>query len=218
MNQKARHGTIGIHYFLEIGVRSLLSPLNKKQLAQIRDERKSQIQQAALKLFARSGFAGTKTSMIAAEAGVSEGLIYRYFTSKDELFTNIVRELMEEGQRETGNVSSLPGTPYEQIKALTENMLSENKFAFMLIFRAIRSLDAIPKDAADILKDPADAMIASLVPLFKQGQEAGEFVKGDPHELLHWYFYIVNALIIEGADENPYGTPPSDMLMKMLRR
>ncbi|WP_136608569.1 TetR/AcrR family transcriptional regulator [Paenibacillus dokdonensis] len=196
-----------------------MSPLKKEQLAQIRDERKSQIQQAALKLFARSGFAGTKTSMIAAEAGVSEGLIYRYFTSKDELFTSIVRELMEEGQRETGNVPSLPGTPYEQIKALTENMLSENKLAFMLILRAIRSFNVIPKDAADILKEhSADAMIAPLIPLFKQGQEAGELAEGDPQELLHRYFHIVNALIIEEVDENPYGMPSSDMLMKMLKR
>lgn len=196
-----------------------MSPLNKEQLAHIRDERKNQIKQAATKLFARSGFTGTKTSMIAAEAGVSEGLIYRYFTSKDELFTSIVQELMEEGRRETGNVPSLPGTPYEQIQALTENMLSENKFAFMLILRAVRSLDAIPKDAAEILKEhSADAMIEPLIPLFVQGQKAGEFAEGDPRELLHWYLYIVNALIVEEADEKPYGTPSAEMLMRMLKR
>lgn len=64
-----------------------MSPLNKGQLDQIRDDRRKQIKQAALKVFARRGFTGTKTSLIAAETGISEGLIYRYFKSKDELFT-----------------------------------------------------------------------------------------------------------------------------------
>jgi AcrR family transcriptional regulator len=124
-----------------------LSPLNKHQLNQIRDELREQIKQAALKRFARHGYLGTKTSMIAAEAGISEGLIFRYFKSKDELFTTLVQELIEEAKKETENLQYLPGTPFEQIKALTTIMLDESsKYAFMLILRA-RKTGEIPEEA-----------------------------------------------------------------------
>jgi len=62
-----------------------LSPLSGEQLHQIRDERRGQIIQAAVNVFSRRGIIGTKMSMIAAEAGVSHGLVYHYFKTKDEL-------------------------------------------------------------------------------------------------------------------------------------
>ena len=49
------------------------------------EERREQIMAAAVKLFARQGFARTTTKEIAQEAGLSEGTIYKYFASKQEL-------------------------------------------------------------------------------------------------------------------------------------
>jgi AcrR family transcriptional regulator len=203
----------------KIGDRDSLSPLNKQQLNQIRDERREQIKQAALKIFARRGYVGTKTSMIAAEANISEGLIFRYFKSKDELFTTLVQELMEEGKRETESIQYLPGSPFEQIKALTEGMLDEsNKYAFMLIIRA-RKADDIPEQAARILEqNSADAVINRLVPIFVKGQQSGEFSAGDPREQLAWYLYIVHCLIIEEVEKEDHGLPSVDFIMRILTK
>ena len=52
----------------------------------IREERQSQILQAAMDLFAKKGLHNTKISEIAARAGVSQGTIYWYFDSKEALF------------------------------------------------------------------------------------------------------------------------------------
>ena len=48
---------------------------------------------AALKLIAENGFHGTAMSQIAAEAGVSVGIIYRYFESKDKLNDELYRSI-----------------------------------------------------------------------------------------------------------------------------
>ncbi len=196
-----------------------MSPLSKQQLDQIRDERRESIKQAALKIFARRGYAGTKTSMIAAEAGISEGLIFRYFKSKNELFTTLVQELMEEGKKETENIQYLPGSPFEQIKALTQSMLDESsKYAFMLILRARKS-DEIPDEAERILEqNSVNVVLNRLVPIFVKGQQAGEFSAGDPRKLLAWYFYIVNCLIMEEVELEEHGLPSVDFLMRILTK
>jgi len=49
------------------------------------EDRRAQIIDIALTLFAEKGFAGTRTREIAGAAGISETLIFQHFKSKDEL-------------------------------------------------------------------------------------------------------------------------------------
>lgn len=56
------------------------------------EERREQIMAAAVKLFARQGFARTTTKEIAQEAGLSEGTIYKYFASKQELLSAFIAQ------------------------------------------------------------------------------------------------------------------------------
>lgn len=48
--------------------------------------RREEILDAAVKLFARHGYAETDTQLLADELGVGKGTLYRYFPSKRELF------------------------------------------------------------------------------------------------------------------------------------
>ncbi|BDR60157.1 TetR/AcrR family transcriptional regulator [Lactobacillus xylocopicola] len=53
---------------------------------------------AGLKLFSEKGFHATTTAEIAHEASVSEGTIYKYFKSKDDLLTKLLNPLLKEVQ------------------------------------------------------------------------------------------------------------------------
>jgi AcrR family transcriptional regulator len=53
-------------------------------------QRRDQIIEAALRLFARQGFASTSTRQIAREAGITEGLIFHYFPSKEDLLSAVL--------------------------------------------------------------------------------------------------------------------------------
>jgi AcrR family transcriptional regulator len=59
------------------------------------EERSAQILDAAARLFATQGFHQTTTRQIAAEAGVAEGTIYNYFTSKQDLLIGMLNRLAE---------------------------------------------------------------------------------------------------------------------------
>ena len=55
-------------------------------------ERRRQILEAATRVFARSGFHGSRVSDIASEAGIAYGLVYHYFKNKDEILDTVFRE------------------------------------------------------------------------------------------------------------------------------
>ena len=59
---------------------------------QTRRDRREDILQASLHLFAEKGFHGTSMRDIAREAEITEGLIYHYFESKRDLFRAIIDE------------------------------------------------------------------------------------------------------------------------------
>lgn len=64
-------------------------PRTKKQFEVMQDESRAAIVRAASELFAEQGFAHTAVSAIAKRAGISQGLMYNYFASKDELLVAI---------------------------------------------------------------------------------------------------------------------------------
>lgn len=64
-------------------------PRTPKQFQAMQDESRAQLVQAALELFAEKGFENTSVSAIARRAELSQGLMYNYFASKDELLLAI---------------------------------------------------------------------------------------------------------------------------------
>lgn len=57
---------------------------------------KKKVLQTALTLFANNGFHATTTAKIAKQAGVSEGTIYKYFSSKDDLLAKLLQPILLE--------------------------------------------------------------------------------------------------------------------------
>jgi AcrR family transcriptional regulator len=60
--------------------------------AQAAADRRRQILDAAVRVFARQGFHGCRVSDIADEAGVAYGLVYHYFRSKEQVLDTLFLE------------------------------------------------------------------------------------------------------------------------------
>jgi AcrR family transcriptional regulator len=56
----------------------------------MKQDRKQQIIEAAMELFARKGFRGTTTRDLASQADVNEAIIFRHFKTKEELYSAII--------------------------------------------------------------------------------------------------------------------------------
>jgi AcrR family transcriptional regulator len=66
-----------------------MSPRTAKQYEAIREERMALLKETALRLFSANGYEATSISLIAEEAGISKGLMYNYFESKEELLLSL---------------------------------------------------------------------------------------------------------------------------------
>ncbi len=69
-----------------------MSPRSAEQFETLRQKSRRAILRTALKLFVRKGYARTTTADIAAGAGMSKGLIYNYFTSKEQILESLVAD------------------------------------------------------------------------------------------------------------------------------
>ena len=72
-----------------------MSPRKREDNESIREERRKSILEVALRLFANKGYESTSISQLAKEAGISKGLIYTYFESKEALLKSLVLDLNE---------------------------------------------------------------------------------------------------------------------------
>lgn len=59
-----------------------------------KEDRPAEITQAALAAFAEKGYAGTRVDDVAKRAGVSKGLLYLYFKTKEDLFKAVIRSFL----------------------------------------------------------------------------------------------------------------------------
>ena len=59
-----------------------------------KDDRPAEITAAAFETFVEKGYAGTRVEEVAKRAGVSKGLLYLYFKTKEELFKAVVKNFV----------------------------------------------------------------------------------------------------------------------------
>lgn len=105
------------------------------------DARREQIIRSARAVFARSGFAGARTRDLAAEAGITEALLYQHFGSKEALFEAAVAEPLEHAVAQLIDIS---GSPPEEFDVTGEEMYKRTR-AFM------RDLLTVMDDIAPLL-------------------------------------------------------------------
>ncbi|HST14148.1 MAG TPA: TetR/AcrR family transcriptional regulator [Gaiellaceae bacterium] len=79
-------------------------------------DRRQELLDAAVRVFARKGFHAARVDDIAEEAGVAHGLLYHYFRSKDEVLETIFRETWQLLVAETDRIEESGAPLPEQLR------------------------------------------------------------------------------------------------------
>ena len=87
-----------------------------------KEDRPSEIINAALEVFVEHGYAASKLDDIACKAGISKGSLYRYFDSKADLFKEMVKQVViPEIAKAEGRVKEYQGAMSPLITAMIQN-------------------------------------------------------------------------------------------------
>ncbi|MEZ4988112.1 MAG: helix-turn-helix domain-containing protein [Saprospiraceae bacterium] len=73
-------------------------------------------------MFAVFGYRGTTVSQIAAKAGISKGLLYNYFSGKEELLHEIIRSSIAENISWVQAIYDMDLPAFEKLERLVVNL------------------------------------------------------------------------------------------------
>ena len=68
--------------------------MSKPRFSRRKDDRPAEITAAAIEVFAEQGYDGTRVDDVARRAGISKGLLYLYFKTKEELFKAVIKSFV----------------------------------------------------------------------------------------------------------------------------
>lgn len=145
-------------------------------------DRRRKLQTAALELFSRQGYRGTTTRDIARRAGVSEALLFRHFSSKEDLYWSVLEEqcVVRGGRARLDTILSTGADDAEIFSAIAEDILSRNfadsRLYRLLLFSALESHQLSDRFFRTYISEYYEAVAAHI----RDRIRAGAFRKIDP--------------------------------------
>lgn len=136
--------------------------------------RRQDILEASLKLFAEKGYNGSTTAEIARAAGVAEGTIFRHFTTKKELLIAVLEPKVLDGLIQLDKEHA-EDTPTEFFRCFLWNRLAlikENDALIRLMFAEAQYHSEV-REA--LFKGVLGQGISIIRPWFEKGVERGDF-------------------------------------------
>jgi AcrR family transcriptional regulator len=140
-------------------------------------DRPQEILDAALTVFVTKGFAATKLDDVAAAAGISKGLLYRYFDNKAELFKEVVRQTLVATIRTVGDRTRASDTALSALEIFLEQMIAISSDARRSAIPklVISESGNFPELAMFYLAEVIGPGLQQLSALVARGVESGEF-------------------------------------------
>lgn len=199
-----------------------MSPRNEEQNALIKDDRREQILSAALHLFASRGFAATKISDIVARGGMSQGLVYHYFNSKEEIFYALLERAMDTSSQSLLMVEKMPLSPLEKVRQTARYILNgienfnDSAYYFLIVVHA--SIMESEDDRREKLLSKGNIAIQTMAGFIREGQTAGEIKEGDPLKMTITFFAAIQGLAVYKLSMKNFKMPDPEIIVNMIKK
>ena len=191
-------------------------------------EKRRLILDAAVRVFARQGFPTCRVSDIADEAGVAYGLVYHYFSSKEQMLDTLFLDRWDVMLGAIAEADRSPRTPREKLHQVASFIIDsyrhEPDVMKVIIVEVTRAANTFGRTHLARIREAYDG-IARIVAV---GQRSGEFGDAITPEFAAQAFYgsveqVLTGWIFEAApvDEREFeraGTMIVELICNGLRR
>lgn len=175
-----------------------MPPRSNEAFLKIKQDTKNKIEYSAVTLFAQHGLSVT-VSQIAKHAGVSQGLLYQHYISKEALIYGLVEKAISLSEVYVKDIADKPLPPAEKIRQVSKMMLdmlldtdSEGTKLFLFMIQFGMNFSKEISSMTDL--DKASMPIKYLAQIIMQGQADGSINQGDPVSLALIYWATVQGL------------------------
>ena len=137
------------------------------------EEKRRLILDAAIRVFAHKGFHTSRVGDIAEEAGVAHGLLYHYFSSKDEVLDTIFRETWSDLLAAITEIETSDETARDQLRLVASRLLGGWRMhpdVIRVLVREIARSAEVQQRIGELVKP-----IESIQRIIVRGQQSGEF-------------------------------------------
>lgn len=145
----------------------------------VSEERRNQILEGAMAVFARQGFEQARMDDTAQEVGLSKGALYLYFKSKDAIISAILQFFFSRMMKKLQGFleSEEPPSVREQLLRLNQYYVSEMKWIVSMqpISFQFYAVAARQKTVRQVLKRYFKDYREILTALIQRGMDRGEF-------------------------------------------
>lgn len=195
---------------------------NKELNQKTKDERRERILAKALRLFATKGLVATKITDIAVAAEMSQGLLYHYYRSKEDIFVELIQNAFERMNTAALELEKLPLSPREKIRLAIATLLhgldnNEDAGHYHLLIAMAAASDAIPEEARLIIQNQHQVPYEVIARIIIEGQQDGSIKNYEAKELALVFWTSIKGLSIHKAayGEN-FKSPDPDILLSMF--
>lgn len=183
-----------------------------------KEKRRQDILAAGLKVFTRKGYGAAKISDIAAEAGMSTGLMFHYFESKEKLYEELIKigisgpmSMMEITYDEP--IDFFEKSAEQVLRYIQEQPQVANMF--VLMNQAFLS-EGIPQNVKEMLC--GFNIFNGTARIIEEGQRNKTIRDGNPYALAVAFWCAVQGIAEELAAFPECPCPEGEWLVDIIRR
>jgi AcrR family transcriptional regulator len=159
-------------------------------------DRRQELLDAAVRVFARKGFRAARVGDIAEEAGVAHGLLYHYFRSKDEVLETIFRDTWHLLVAETERIEASGATLPEQLRRFARIYLGSWLVTPDVIGVLVREVARSPQVGETV--DEIRGVLRALARMIEAARSRGEVRADCDATLAAWAVYGALEEILTG--------------------
>lgn len=167
-----------------------------RELSESQREKRRLILRAAIRVFAEKGYHACRVSDVAREAGVAYGLVYHYFSSKEELLETIFRRTWARMLESVQEVEESGEPAPEQIRQVARIVLRAWLVDPDLVRVLVREVARSPQLQHEV--DEIANAFAALERIVARGQQRGELRDDLDARLAAWILYGALEEILTG--------------------
>jgi TetR/AcrR family transcriptional regulator, fatty acid metabolism regulator protein len=181
-------------------------------------DRRRQILDAAVRVFARQGFHSCRVSDIADEAGVAYGLVYHYFRSKDQVMNELFTERWSLLLAAIEEVDERDVSPREKLDAVAGFIIDSYKHDPELMQVIIVEVTRAANSFGRTHLPEINRAYGSIAKIISDAQAAGAFRADiDPRLASMWFYGAIEQLLSGWVFEQiPAGAGDFDRAREML--